>query len=63
MHLPRSRGLRLLTKQPLLGVLLTAVGLGVLVGIFTQGPEGIGWIFALLLLSAAVTAIVQQTLP
>ncbi len=63
VHLPRSRGLRLLTKQTLLGVLLTAVGLGALIGTFTRGPEGIGWIFALLVLSAAVTAIAQQTLP
>ena len=63
VHLPRSRGSRLLTKQTLPGVLLTAVGLGALTGIFTRGPEGSGWIFALLVLSAVVTAIAQQTLP
>ncbi len=61
--MPRFRGLRLLTKQPILGALLPAVGLGVLVGAFTHGAEGIGWIFALLVLSAMVTAIAQQTLP
>lgn len=61
LHLPRSRGLRVLTKP--LKVLLPAAGLGVLVGAFIRGPEGMGWIFALLVLSAAVSAIAQQTLP
>lgn len=61
LHLPRSRRLRVLTKS--LKVLLPAAGLGVLVGAFIRGPEGIGWIFALLVLSAAVSAIAQQTLP
>ena len=53
----------MLTKPALLTALFPAVGLGVLVGIFARGPGGVGWIFALLLCSAVVTAIVQQTLP
>lgn len=53
----------MLTKRRLLGVLPAAVGLGALIGMFARGPEGTGWIFALLALSAAVTAIAQQTLP
>lgn len=61
--MPRFRGLRLLTKPALLSVLLTAVGLGALVGAFARGSEGSGWIFTLLVLSAMVTAIAQQTLP
>ena len=61
LHLPRFRGLRVLTN-PLKVMLPTAV-LGVLVGALIRGPEGIGWIFALLVLSAAVSAIAQQTLP
>jgi hypothetical protein len=43
--------------------LLPAAGLGVLVGVFSRGPGGIAWIFALLISSAVVTAIAQQTLP
>ncbi|CAN5189198.1 hypothetical protein BH18ACT10_BH18ACT10_03380 [soil metagenome] len=53
----------MLTKRKLLGVLPAAAGLGAIVGVFARGPEGTGWIFALLVLSAAVTAIAQQTLP
>ena len=45
------------------GVLLPAAGLLALAGAFSLGLEGAGWIFALLVLSAAVTAIAQQTLP
>jgi hypothetical protein len=41
--------------------LLPVVGLGVLVGTYARGPEA--WILALLILSAAVTALAQQTLP
>jgi hypothetical protein len=52
-----------LTKSTLLTALFPAVGLGVLVGAFARGPSGVGWIFALLVCSAVVTAIVQQTLP
>jgi hypothetical protein len=46
-----------------LKVLLPAAGFGALVGAFIRGPEGINWIFALLVLSAAASAIAQQTLP
>ena len=59
MPLPRS----MLTKAAPLGVLLPAVGVGALLGAFIRAAEGIGWIFALLVLSAMVTAIAQQTLP
>lgn len=52
----------LLTRTRPLRVLLPA-GLVALAGAFSLGVEGMGWIFALLVLSAAVTAIVQQTLP
>jgi len=63
VHLPRSGGSRVLTKSTLLTALLPAVGLGVLVGAFARSSSGIGWIFALLLSSAVVTAFAQQTLP
>jgi hypothetical protein len=55
--------LPLLMKATRLGVLLPAVGVGALVGASIRAAEGIGWIFALLILSAIVTAIAQQTLP
>ena len=57
--MPRVRGLRVLTKS----ALLPAVGLGAIVGTLALGFEGKGWIFGLLVLSAAITAIAQQTLP
>jgi F0F1-type ATP synthase assembly protein I len=47
----------------LLGALLPGAGLGVLVGAFARSSGEGGWIFALLVGSAAVTAIAQQTLP
>ena len=53
----------MLTKATLLGVLLPAVGVGALAGAFMRTAEGTGWIFALLILSATVTALAQQTLP
>jgi hypothetical protein len=53
----------LLTKATPFGVLLPAAGLVALAGAFSLGFEGMGWIFALLVLSAMVTAIAQQTLP
>ena len=59
LHMP----LPMLTKATPLGVLLPAVGIGALVGAFIRAAEGIGWIFALLILCAMVTAIAQQTLP
>jgi hypothetical protein len=56
--------LPMLTKATPMGVLLpAAVGVGALVGAFVRSNEGIGWIFALLILSAILTAIAQQTLP
>ncbi len=55
--------LPMLTKAKPVGVLLAAVGVGALGGVFIRAAEGSGWIFALLVLSAMVTAIAQQTLP
>jgi len=52
-----------LRRPALLIALLPAVGLGVLVGAFARTSGEVGWIFALLVCSAAVTAIAQQTLP
>jgi hypothetical protein len=51
------------TRATPFGVLLPAAGLLALAGAFSLGLEGAGWIFALLVLSAVVTAIAQQTLP
>ncbi len=46
------------------GVLLSAaVGIGALGGALALGIGGTGGIFGLLVLSAALTAIAQQTLP
>jgi hypothetical protein len=53
----------LLTKSRLVTALLPAAGLGVLVGALARSTSEVGWIFALLVGSAAVTAIAQQTLP
>ena len=63
LHLPGVRGLRVLTKSPPFTALLPAAGLGVLVGALARGSDGIAWIFALLVCSAVMTAIAQQTLP
>jgi hypothetical protein len=63
LRLPRLRGLRVLTRPALLNALLPAVGLGVLVGAFARSSSEVDWIFALLVCSAVVTAIAQQTLP
>ena len=63
LRLPRFRGLRVLTRPTLLNALLPAAGLGVLVGAFARSSSEVGWIFALLVCSAVVTAIAQQTLP
>jgi hypothetical protein len=47
-----------------LKVLAPAVGLGTLVGLVARSSAGAGWaVFALLVLSAVVVAIAQQTLP
>jgi hypothetical protein len=53
----------LLTRATPFRVLLPATGLVALVGAFSLSFEGMGWIFALLVLTAMVTAIAQQTLP
>ncbi len=53
----------LLTRAEPFRVVLPAAGLLVLAGAFSLGFEGTGWIFALLVLSAMVAAIAQQTLP
>jgi hypothetical protein len=63
LHMPRFRGQRVLTKARLLTSLLPAAGLGVLVGAFARSSSEAGWIFALLVCTAVVTAIAQQTLP
>jgi hypothetical protein len=59
LHLP---GLLLMKATPF-RVLLPATGLVALSGAFSLSVEGAGWVFALLVLSAMVTAIAQQTLP
>ncbi len=53
----------LLTRVTPFGVLLPAAGLVALAGAFSLSVEGMGWIFALLVLSAVAVAIAQQTLP
>jgi hypothetical protein len=65
LRLPRLGRLRsaVLTRPALLHALLPAAGLGVLVGAFARSSSEVGWIFALLVCSAVVTAIAQQTLP
>ena len=64
LHLPWLRGPRVLTTRPrLLNALLPAAGLGLLVGALARNSGEVGWIFALLVCSAVVTAIAQQTLP
>ena len=56
--------LLLLKKSAPSGVLLSAaVGIGALGGALALGSGGTGGIFGLLVLSAALTAIAQQTLP
>jgi hypothetical protein len=61
--LPRLSGSRVLIKPTLLNALLPAAGLGALVGAFARSSSEVDWIFALLVCSAVVTAIAQQTLP
>ncbi len=63
LRLPRFRGSRVLSRPALLNALLPAAGLGVLVGAFARSFSEVGGIFTLLLCSAVVTAIAQQTLP
>lgn len=42
---------------------LGAVALGIALGLTARTPEGTVWVFALLVLSAAVVSIAQQTIP
>ncbi len=58
MRVPRF----LLTRSTVFRV-LGAAGLVALAGVLSLGFGGMGWIFTLLVLSAMVTAIAQQTLP
>jgi hypothetical protein len=51
------------TRPRLLNALLPAAGLGILVGALARNSGEVGWIFALLVCSAVVTAVAQQTLP
>ena len=51
------------TRATPFGVLLPAAGLLALAWALSLGFEGMGWIFALLVLAAVVTALAQQTLP
>jgi hypothetical protein len=52
------------TATTALKVLGLAVGLGTLIGLVAHGSGEAGWaVFALLVLSAVVVAIAQQTLP
>jgi hypothetical protein len=61
---PLYMPLSLLTKSAPSGVLLSAaVGIGALVEALALGFGETGKIFGLLILSAALTAIAQQTLP
>jgi hypothetical protein len=53
----------MLTQSSLLRVLVPFAGAGALVGAFARSFGGAGWILALLALSAATTAVIQQTLP
>ena len=63
VYMPRFRRHRMLTQSSLLRVLVPFAGAGALVGAFARSFGGAGWILALLALSAATTAIIQQTLP
>ena len=60
LHLPRVPGQDVLRATV---SLIPVVGFGVLASVAVRGSGGTWWVLALLVLSAAVTAIVQQTLP
>jgi hypothetical protein len=53
----------LLRAATAVAVLAPAVGIGTLVGVAASGSGGMGGVYAVLILSAAVVAIAQQTLP
>ena len=63
LHMPWLRGQGVLRAAVSLRLAAPAVGFGLLVSLVARGFGGTGWVFALLVLSAAVAAIVQQTLP
>ena len=44
-------------------VLALPVGLGAIVGVSAHDFDRVGWVYAVLILSAAVVALAQQTLP
>ncbi len=44
-------------------VLVSAAGLGTLIGVVAYDTTSLGWIFTLLVFSAVVVAALQQTLP
>jgi hypothetical protein len=49
-----SRAFRLITG---------AIVAGILTGVVAHGPDGMVWIFILLMLSSGIVALAQQTLP
>ena len=55
--------LPLIRTATALKVLAPTLGAGTLVGLIARGPGGAGSVFVLLVLSAVVVAIAQQTLP
>jgi hypothetical protein len=57
------RGQGVLGTALSLRIVAPVVGFGVLASLLARGFGGTGWVFALLVLSAVVAAIVQQTLP
>jgi hypothetical protein len=63
LHLPRVPGQGVLRTAASPGILIPVVGFAILASVAARGSGGAGWILALLVLSAAVTAIAQQTLP
>jgi hypothetical protein len=58
----RVRARRFMISLPFV-VGLGAATLGIALGSAARAPGGAGWIFAVLVLTAAVVAIAQQTLP
>lgn len=58
----RSLHLRLLPLTTF-GTGTAAIGIGLITGLAARQPDGIMWLFALLVLSAGVVGIAQQTLP
>lgn len=62
----------MLTKRPLrlrpiplttFGIGTAAIVIGLITGLAARRPEGLMWLFALLVLAAGVVGIAQQTLP